>query len=174
VLACPGDDLPDAVSAAQPADSARGASFPGSWQIAADDDDDDDADAIPSFTLPLRKAVSPTIAFDEPPAEGEDSGGDDSYSSLLAMRNPFAPRNQGLVRIEEPDSDDRGIEPTVVFPGRAAAPFAELANTEGTSRPFDAPSGSAARVDAAAQVSPDTDVALRAALATLQRMSGSA
>jgi hypothetical protein len=91
------------------------------------------------------------------------------------MRNPFAPRNQGLVRIEEPDSDDRGIEPTVVFPGRAAAPFAALANAETAPRPFDPPSGPPARADAVAQpVSPDTDVALRAALATLQRMSGTA
>lgn len=138
------------------------ASLPGGWP-AADDDDDDDADAMPSFSLPLRQQVAPTIAFDERDAPEDTDEGDDSYSSLLAMRNPFAAKDTGFVRIDEPADGDE-IQPTVVFPGHD--------ETASAGRAFDPPAGTAA---ARLHTAPaGTDAALRSALATLQRMSGTA
>jgi hypothetical protein len=138
----------------------------GAWPA---DDDEDEADAMPSFTLPLRKAVAPTIAFDEPEAPENDD--DESYSSLLAMRNPFAaPKEHGFVRIDEPEEDDDdAVQPAVVFPGRDE-PAATTA-----ARAFDPPGGFGEAQAAPSPAAPaDTDAALRSALATLQRMSGTA
>ena len=146
----------------------------GSWAAA---DDDDDVDALPSFTLPLRKAVSPTIAFDvhETPENDDDvdGDGDETFSSLLAMRNPFALKESGFVRIEEPEADTDAVEPAVVFPGHAA-PAVSIAGSS-PPRAFDPPAGVATGPSARAPTVPaDADAALRAALSTLQRMSGSA
>jgi len=124
--------------------------------------------------------------------EDEDDNGmlEAGYSSLLNLSKPLvAPAP--FVRIEEPETGE--IQPLVVFPGDEPAssetgPFARPVEvTEETAAPpaapeasddrlFDAPAapegarpGSAKRADAA-----ETERALRAALATLQRMSGAA
>lgn len=173
----------DAGDGPQPAALAAASPRPnplGSWPIA---DDEDDFDAMPSFTLPLRKAVAPTIAFDEPeaPENDDDVDGaavaesDQSYSSLLAMRNPFAAKDSGFVRVEEPEADDGAVAPAVVFPGHGHSGFASAAAVHAESRAFDPPvgdgDGSTVRPSAAPT---DADAALRAALTTLQRMSGTA
>jgi len=176
------DDANDTVSEPQPASLApkelgSRPNFLGAWPMAADEDEDE-SDAIPSFTLPLHRAVAPTIAFDdEPGAAGNDDdlgdagtdGPDHSYSSLLTMRNPFNPKANGFVRIEEPEAD-HAVEPVVVFPGHDQAAPTTLAEP----RAFDPPAGSEATATGAPQPAPDADAALRAALATLQRMSGTA
>jgi hypothetical protein len=138
---------------------------------------------MPSFTLPLRKAVAPTIAFDEPeePETGDElesataDEDDDGYTSLLAMRNPFTVKDNGFVRIDEPEAEDDEVQPTVVFPGYGESASATPDTAPLGARAFDPPSGfgeaPAARSQAA---SAGTDAALRSALATLQRMSGTA
>jgi hypothetical protein len=152
----------------------------GSWPTV---DEEEDFDVMPSFTLPLRKAVAPTIDFDEPEGpenddEIEDAGRaepDESYSSLLTMRNPFATREADFVRIEVPDTDGEAVEPTVVFPGHRETAFAPVAAEQAGPRAFDPPAGSSANSTVRASAPPpDADTALRAALATLQRMSGTA
>jgi hypothetical protein len=171
-----------AVAEPQPAPLELRAKLLGGWPT-ADDDDDDDADAMPSFTLPLRKAVAPTIAFDEPdePENDDERDGaaaevpDDSYSSLLAMRNPFTVKDTGFVRVDEPDAEDEEIQPTVVFPGAGETASAVPAVTPSAPRAFDPPGGFDAASAPRSHAAPaGTDAALRSALATLQRMSGTA
>jgi hypothetical protein len=135
-------------------------------------DESDGDDAVPDFSLPLRRSVAAAPPFtpadndaEEPDAEAELETG---YSSLLGMSNPFAAPKSEFVRIEEPQEDLDLAEPAVVFPGQQ-----EPANAFG-SRPFDPPAKSAAPAPAHAQAPADADAALRAALATLQRMSGAA
>ncbi len=118
---------------------------------------------------------------------------DDGYSSLLNLSRAASPR-QSFVRIEdEPAASETAIEPVVIFPGQAArvaatAPVAEAeTGEEATSaaaptsfRRFDAPAtagyGQQVAADEAltAQDPQETEMALRAALASLQRMSGAA
>lgn len=144
--------------------------------------------------------AAPQAAVDEdaePEPEPEIDGG---YSSLLELGRPPAQR-QSFVRIEEPDADHAAIEPVVIFPGQAArlapaaplplavpqpfaAPEAEAPalapDLGGTLRRFDAPANAqAGQAVSAASIAPqgdreETERALRAALATLQRMSGAA
>lgn len=162
-----------------PMDLTRRPSLLGAWPT---DDDDDDADAMPSFTLPLRKAVAPTIAFgaaEEPQDDGlGDAGedeGDDSYSSLLAMRNPFTVKDNGFVRIDEPEADDHEVQPTVVFPGSGESASEAAEAGFSAARAFDPPAGFGDAPALRSQAAPaGTDAALRSALATLQRMSGTA
>ena len=98
-------------------------------------------------------------------------------SSLLAMGSGF-PR-PAAVRIEEPHSDE--IEPVVIFPGQGARGFSDTAQQSAFSpnapyaRPSLAPTGADAPAAAqpANQANPEeTERALRAALASLQRISG--
>lgn len=145
-----------------------------------DEDEDDDAeDALPVFTLPLRRsaAASPAPVEEDPAdfgAEEPDAEEDGGYSSLLAMRNPFTDRSPEFVRIEDSEPDGEAIEPAVVFPGREAA-HSESADSDASGgRLFDPPGQSAGREAAPPPPAGDTDAALRAALATLQRMSGAA
>ena len=90
------------------------------------------------------------------------------------MRNPFdAPAEAEFVRIEEPEPDADGPEPAVVFPA-LAAPDAPVDLEEAPpARRFDPP-GKAAPSFGASPAADNTDAALRAALATLQRMGGAA
>jgi hypothetical protein len=176
------EDAPEEPHSAAPTPAAFGAhpNLLGSWPAAAEDDDD--ADAVPSFTLPLRKPAAQTVAFDEP-EEGDndddmgDAGtaaSDDTYSSLLAMRNPFAPKDHGFVRIDEPEAEADDVEPAVVFPGRGEVAAAAPATSVAAPRAFDPP-GSLGDAEMRSRATPsDADAALRSALATLQRMSGTA
>jgi hypothetical protein len=155
-------------------------------------EEDDDAG------LPLRRipfpveatpaAFSPPVAApaaDEPEVAEEAAVAEENYASLLevaptpaSLRNPF-------VRVEEPDAAE--VEPVVIFPGQAmpvANPFP--APTSGDAREatpfrrFDAPSsaghGQPAAANEAANAVPreEAELALRSALANLQRMSGAA
>ena len=89
------------------------------------------------------------------------------------MRNPFLPKDNDFIRIEEPEAEHGDVEPAVVFPGRREPAFAPATAGSAGERAFDPPAGggSAARATAAPA---DADAALRAALATLQRISGTA
>lgn len=136
------------------------------------------------------------------PQTGDDEIGDDApedaYSSLLDLVSP-TPMRQNFVRIDEPQDDVNEIEPVVIFPGhqarvgtRFAQPAAVPTGRDLLSAPepitddgrpqlrrFDAPSVvAAAAVPGPSPVkAPDaaeTELALRSALATLQRMSGAA
>ena len=130
---------------------------------AEDDDDEDIEDSIPDFTLPLRRSVAATssaAAEDDSSEEFEEDG----YSSLLGLSNPFSAPKHESIRIEEPAPEADLAEPAVVFPGQE----------ERSNRLFDPPADRASSGKAAVPTSPDADAALRAALATLQRMSGAA
>lgn len=124
---------------------------------------------------------------------------DDGYSSLLNLSRTASPR-QSFVRIEdEPAVSDTVIEPVVIFPGQAArvaaaAPYAVPVTAVGAEtaeeaalepaptsfRRFDAPAtagyGQQVAADEAmtARDPQETETALRAALVSLQRMSGAA
>ena len=138
---------------------------------------------------PVEDASAPGEAIDPDVATGLDDGEDaedltdevleEGYSSLLALGSGF--QRLEAVRIEEPQSDE--IEPVVIFPGQGAravgepssrAPFDTSANAP-FARPGTAPAAAPAapQGEAANQADPDeTDRALRAALASLQRISG--
>lgn len=158
---------------------------------------------MPPVEVPVVEAVVPVAAVEdaadedaEPESEVETEG----YSSLLELGRPPVQR-QSFVRIEEPEGDHAAIEPVVIFPGQAARsapaapvplavpqPFAApepspaeaAAEPAGLMRRFDAPANALpGQAVAAAGLAPqvdreETERALRAALATLQRMSGAA
>ena len=143
-----------------------------------EDDDSEADDLAASFSLPLRRRpesdghAAVPAAFASPGEEHEedeeDPTAEQEYSSLLAMRNPFR-KEEEFVRIEEPEPDEEEIEATVSFPERKA-----VADTA-AARPFDPPAQAAAdRTGAAPRNSVDAERELRAALETLQRMSGAA
>ena len=143
-----------------------------------------------------RRAPKAAVEHDVPVEDGDspdDIGGsadaeeltdevlEEGYSSLLAMGSGF--QRPEAVRIEEPQSDE--IEPVVIFPGQGARVAGETPNGFGASlnapfarpgtAPVKAPATSivAASEELATQADPDeTDRALRAALASLQRISG--
>lgn len=168
-------------------------SMPAALRPLSLDDPFDDAEI--DYFLPPRRISMPTAApasvappaADEPAAEAEPDAADDaSYSSLLDLTQPAAPR-QTFVRIEEPSDHADTIEPVVIFPGQlarqesAGSGDANAASAEPTPfRRFDAPS--AAGPGQAVEMTPvlpqqdpdETERALRAALANLQRMSGAA
>jgi hypothetical protein len=168
------DGEPDAAAVAVPASLRE-------WSLEGDDDGDEDAIAQ-SFSLPLGKpGVTAARGDDDDSAEAEEHAEEGDYSSLLAMKNPFA-QQQEFVRVEEPADDDAVIEPIVTFPSpspeHAAQPEPAQADTLGP-RPFDPPQirGKTAISPTAVPESRDPGDAernLRAALATLQRMSGAA
>ncbi|MBH0111563.1 hypothetical protein I5E68_01180 [Novosphingobium sp. YJ-S2-02] len=138
-----------------------------------------------SWRMPEPALRADDSAEDQDEGEAEFESPEDEleegYSSLLDLSRPSAPR-QEFIRIEEPDSED--IEPVVIFPGeeaRRAASFARPGETVAAlprqpeasarnERRFDAPG----REDGTRQDNAQTEQALRAALATLQRMSGAA
>lgn len=152
--------------------------------VPLDLDDEDDEDALAaSFALPLSNARSeadlPGASEDEQFDEEEPEDGD--YSSLLAMKNPFA-RQQEFVRIDEPEDDDGSIEPAVTFPSASPAAREETDEPQthaSAARPFDPPKKPAeSALRSAPAPAPrdlgDAERSLRDALATLQRMSGAA
>lgn len=156
-----------------------------------DDEDGDDADFLPRFLGgPASRAGASASPFGAPAAtpapaaaveaevsrnpapapEADETDGEDDdnrFSSLLNMSRPSA--RTEFVRVEEPEAEAGAeIEPVVVFPGqgpRIAAPFAAPP----------APGMAAAPIarQPAKEDSEETDRALRAALATLQRMTSS-
>ncbi|KHK92230.1 hypothetical protein LK12_05085 [Novosphingobium malaysiense] len=142
----------------------------------------------PAFAAP-ENAFSHDDGFeDDEESEDEESRVlEEGYSSLLDLSRPLGGREkapQQFVRIDEPE-DEGDIQPVVIFPGDDpreapfAVPFQKAAESPPPAqdqpaagqpevqqqRPFDAPD----------KTDPEeTEKALRAALATLQRMSGAA
>jgi len=125
---------------------------------------------------------------------GEDIELEEGYSSLLKMSRTD---HQQFVRIEEPEAGDEEIKPFVVFPNGdedQAAPFsrpqtgleyqqaaassdsvAPPPTSESDERRFDGPKTDKESAAASVALDPEeTERSLRAALATLQRMSGAA
>lgn len=140
------------------------------------DGDFADDDFAASFSLPLKskravphlpEATAEPGDEDEGFEEDEAEEADGDYSSLLAIKNPFQ-KADDFVRIDEPEPDeDDDFEATVTFPPRiqSAAPAA---------RAFDPPAnGQQGTAKGSTADLADADKELRAALATLQRMSGS-
>src|SRR5690606_5069025 len=112
----------------------------------------------------------------EPDQSGDESveeEDDDGYSSLLELHNPFAAPKGESVRIEEPEPEDETPRPAVIFPGQGE-PSRGVATDGSGSRPFDPPGKSAAPAAPAPHAAEQAAAGLRAALATLQRMSGAA
>lgn len=152
------------------------------WTLEGDDDGDDERIAE-SFSLPLGNTRAAAPSVEEQEADEADNGEADEgdYSSLLAMKNPFA-RQQEFVRVEEPADDAATIEPTVTFPSPAPerlAPAKDEHSEPFASRPFDPPQNRGKTAIRAAAAAPSRDPGdaernLRDALATLQRMSGTA
>ncbi|WP_338467557.1 hypothetical protein RXV95_03070 [Novosphingobium sp. ZN18A2] len=144
------------------------------FDSAADDDFDDDEEQPAQLQRFLGAGAGSNASGISSAPVGAESGDDgenttdERYSSLLELRESL-PAN-AFVRIDVPENGDGGIEPVVVFPGEGARPRAPF----GASQAHSGDSG----VTAASAVSqPDadpaeTDRALRAALATLQRMTG--
>ncbi|QVM84367.1 hypothetical protein [Novosphingobium decolorationis] len=190
---------PEEASAAKPGLPAamRGIDFD------AFEDEDDEAlpDYIPARHIRAPAPPSAPAPFAAPaglaPAEPEENDAEEEsvleqgYSSLLGLSRP-SEAAPSFVRVEEPDDHDE-IEPVVIFPGEEARSQTARASSEAP-RPFDAaPAGGSEplafprqmQADASlAQSRPfdaparedaeETEKALRAALATLQRMSGAA
>ena len=144
--------------------------------------------AVFETDAPVEDRKSPDEAFEPEVLTSSDESGEDTeeltdeileegYSSLLAIGSGF--QRPEAFRIEEPQSDE--IEPVVIFPGQGARAASEAPNPLGGSpnarfaRPGTAAVGSDAPPtgEPASQADPEeTDRALRAALASLQRISG--
>ncbi len=152
--------------------------------LSFDDHDDDDslASVLPPrlFGRPAQPVSVPAQVFPVPPcaaeaepahAEAQDGADEESFGSLLGMKPTL---RETFVRVEEPVDDHAPAEPVVVFPGQAAhtPPHADAG-----ARRFDS---SGTMTSAKAPLTPtttspgETERALKAALATLQRMSGAA
>lgn len=164
-----------------------------------DDDEEFAASLLPPrqlFAGP-QDVAAPLFAAPETAEVAEDAESepvdDEGYASLLNVAAP-APRSP-FVRIEEPSAADDAIEPVVIFPGQASRiPFAPPAGTpvsdvapvtspaqeSGQFRRFDAPANAApgvpvAATNASSALDPEeTERSLRAALSSLQRISGAA
>ncbi len=157
--------------------------------LSFDDQDDDDslASVLPPRLVgrPVRPVstvgqvfpVQPVAAEAEAAhAETQDGADEESFGSLLGMkptlRETFA--RETFVRVEEPVDDHAPVEPVVVFPGQAAH---TPPHGDAGPRRFDSPGAMASGKAPLTPMttSPDeTERALKAALATLQRMSGAA
>jgi hypothetical protein len=152
--------------------------------VPIDQEEDIDEEALgASLSLPLdgSYAQAQDTAANEVENFDEEDSEEGEYSSLLAMKNPFA-RQQEFVRVDDPEDDSGSIEPAVTFPSASTA-VPEVDDEEpiraSAARPFDPPKypvDPALRpATAAAPRDPgDAERSLRDALTTLQRMSGAA
>ena len=169
---------------AEPEADARTASEPPSPELAR------------GLEILARRAPKPVVEHDAPVDNAEISDDmvasedaeeltdevlEEGYSSLLAMGLGF--QRPEAVRIEEPQGDE--IEPVVIFPGQGARAVGETPGPFGASpgAPFARPGAASTTAPATAQAAvseepatqadaDETDRALRAALASLQRISG--
>ena len=189
-------------SLALPRLGRSGLAGPGSVSPQISAEEPTSPDLARGLEILARRAPRPVIEQDTPLDDGENSdkmvepevvtAPDDSadadelsdevlqggYSSLLAMGLGF--QRPEAVRIEEPQSDE--IEPVVIFPGQGARFASDSSRAQpdaSANAPFARPGTAMPAVDtsvpgeAAIQADPDeTDRALRAALASLQRISG--
>ena len=154
---------------------------------------DEARDDEPELARYSHEEPDPGEALAVGETEPGDNAAEDGYSSLLDLPRPVAPRPQ-FIRIDEPQDSADAIEPVVIFPGQApalaASPDASGSTGDGSVpsaealpiRRFDAPlsqpatsAPASASADAGSALDrEETERALRAALATLQRMSGAA
>ena len=120
---------------------------------------------------PFATPIVPMVDAEEEESEAETAAPpEDAFASLLAIETA----RPEFVRIEERDEAFAAIEPVVIFPGQMVAPQPVPL------RPFDAPAaaladgpvGPAAALPAVAPA--EAELALRSALANLQRISGAA
>ncbi len=148
-------------------------------------DSANEEDALPGYVPPRRIGLASVedahasgaepFSFDNEDVEDEEEEGevlDEGYSSLLNLSRPSMTR-QPFDAFDHPETDD-AHQPVAIVPDDTCYPteFQSPAfpdkpaptDNEGK-RPFDAPGGRAPE---------DTEKALRAALAALQRMSGAA
>ena len=169
----------------------------------AEDEDDMLASLLPPRHLAMpapQPEPEAHEAVEAPAAEDEALGAEDKCGSLLDLGLSALARPQ-FVRIEEPEAGTAAFEPVVIFPGQAPLGVATAAPGSYTPaapafspapaplsapadsapfRQFDAPSSIGAGqpvvnpAAAAAHDPAETERALRAALANLQRMSGAA
>ena len=155
------------------------------------DDDEPLESLLPPRTFSMSASAVPIGKVAAAAGDEAVEPQDDGFGSLLGMKTTA---RAGFVRIDEPVDEAASVEPVVIFPGQAqrimptATPF-EATDGAGP-RPFDAPPqpsatpsapislGPAMRVPVAQASQPadaqETERALKAALATLQRMSGAA
>ena len=157
-----------------------------------DELDDDSLDTVlpprrfgkPAQPVPVMAEQSASLRSEPPmpdpaPLTGEsavtaaatpDGADEESFGSLLSMKPSL---REVFVRVDEPVDDQAPVEPVVVFPGQSGQ-TAPIYGDAGLRR-FDSPDTLAAgKVPAAAVHPEETERALKAALATLQRMSGAA
>ena len=129
------------------------------------------------YDAEMIRADGPTDAEIEDSEEFSDDTLEEGYSSLLAIGSGF--QRPQAVRIEQPHGDE--IEPVVIFPGQGARGAGEAAHPTSSSpiAPYARPTLANSSAEAPATTEPgnqanpeDTDRALRAALASLQRISG--
>jgi len=179
------DSLPGFVpprSIALPVEPVQPAAVPASFAPPAETA----APAPFAAPVPTEFAPAPVEAVEaEEEPEDDSLALEDGYSSLLSLSLPGGPRQQ-FVRIEEPEPAGDEIEPVVIFPGQhaagaplaavppAPAPELPVASTPAGPRPFDAPDMATVAARPVQQDPEETERALRAALASLQRMSGAA
>ena len=129
-------------------------------------------DAISDLSLPRqRPAVSPSPAGNDTTEDEPDDGSNAGFSSLLGMNNPsVTPKGESVL---EPGREAELPGPAVAHPRlEARAPAASRRFDPPENRPLGGDEGAAAPAAPPPPVPADTDAALRAALATLQRMSG--
>ncbi|MDE8651687.1 hypothetical protein [Novosphingobium album (ex Liu et al. 2023)] len=136
---------------------------------------DDEADALPGFVPPRHIALPSALAngLDEDSLEDENRVLEEGYSSLLDLSRGSASRQQFVPGADPAGEDDAQPAASSAEDAAHPAPFARPdAAPQANDRPVDAPE------TAGQPVSPgdarETERALRAALATLQRMSGAA
>jgi hypothetical protein len=139
------------------------------WQIPAAlrphwiEDEYAQDDALPAYIPPRHIAMKPAVA---PLASTEDEEDilAEGYSSLLGVTKPAA--RQEFVRGDEPDAAE-SAPPVFAFPGLQDQAKDQAQTAPASPRAFDAPRPEEPTSD-------QTEQALRAALATLRRMSGAA
>lgn len=176
IFAAPELDDPAQALAVPPAPIPMPAALrPVTFDGADDDDHGDLAELMPRhLAMPQTAPVAPPLASVQPiePAAlvdgmaevaADDTGPDESpFASLLTIETP----RHDFVRIETPEEPTLAIEPVVIFPGQMASLQPQ------SMRPFDAlvaPAPTLPSVDPA-----EAELALRSALANLQRISGAA
>lgn len=147
---------------------------------------------VPAAEAPAAATAAPDCAYPvaTDSSEGEtvddlaDTAHEEAFGSLLGL----APSGQrgGFVRIEEPELAPGAVEPVVIFPGQGiatatpfSAPISATSALQVPLSPFDRLEGVAPGTPLAATLAPaidpaEAEQALRAALASLQRMSGAA
>ncbi len=128
-----------------------------------------DSNADTGFEEPSPALTAAELDVITPDCDDAGETAKGVYSSLLALGSGFGRRD--AVRIEEPQSD--GIEPLVAFPGQVTRTPGQPSPGAALDVPVISASRSAIAAGAPSAADADaTDRALRAALASLQRISG--